>query len=331
MSNRASLPFFTPMFATFNSTIIAGLALGQNTNAELQLLNQATDLSCQRKFLRGYTSPSIWLPGATLMSITNLFRYTIPVQFIQEHFHSIIHSVIDSGFYAYLNGFDDFYLPGKSWYGTRHLNHNGTISGYDDTNKTYEVASYDINWNYKLIKIPQEAYAESLLHSLEQEFNPTLVAVKAKDLFIKLNVKRISEKLKQYLNSNFTLFPKEEDGKATGIVVHDYLALYFDMLLNDNIPYESIDWRPMRAVWEFRVCMLRRIQAIEKELNLDSTLSSQYAPILEETNRLRMLYAVYTKKRKDALLLSIKNGVLSLKDQEKIVLENLISKIEEKL
>ena len=107
--------------------------------------------------------------------------------------------------------------------------------------------------------------------------------------------------------------------------------MYFEKIIDNSISYENIDWRPMRAIWEFRVCMLRRIQAIEKELNLDSTLSSQYAPILEETNRLRMLYAVYTKKRKDALLLSVKNGVLSLKDQEQTVLENLISKIEEKI
>lgn len=331
MSEQVSLPFFTPMFASFNSSIIAGLALGQDTNAELQLLNQATNLSCQRSFLRGYTSPGIGLPETYISSVSNLLRYTVCLRFVKEQLHSIVHSMIDDGFYAYLNGFDDFYLPGKSWYGTRHMNHDGTVCGYNDTDGTYDVAAYDMNWNYRLMKIPQEAYSESFVHSLEQNFNPAVVAVKAKDDPIKLDVKDICRRLKQYLKSNFTIFPKEEDGRVTGIVVHDYLAMYFDKLLDNSIPYENIDWRPMRTVWEFRVCMLRRIQAIEKELKLDSTLSSQYEPILEETNRLRMLYAVYTKKRKDSLLLSVKNGLLSLKDQEKTILENLIAKIGETL
>ncbi len=331
MSERVSLPFFTPMFASFNSSIATGLALGKNTNAEIQLLNQITDLSCDRKFLKGYTTPEIWLPRIHPSSIQNLLRYTISLRFVGDYIHEIIHSIIDDGFYAYISNLDDYYLPGKSWYGTKHMSHDGTICGYNDTNGTYEVAAYDMNWNYRLIAIPQESYTESLIYSLEQNLNPTIIAIKAKDTLIKLDVKGISEKLTKYLKSDFTLFPKEKSGRVSGIVVHDYLSMYFEKIIDNSIAYENIDWRPMRAIWEFRVCMLRRIQAIEKELNLDSTLSSQYAPILEETNRLRMLYAVYTKKRKDALLLSVKNGVLSLKDQEQTVLENLISKIEEKI
>jgi hypothetical protein len=42
-----------------------------------------------------------------------------------------------------------------------------------------------------------------------------------------------------------------------------------------------------------------------------------------------MLYALYHRKKKDALLLAVKNGLLELKTKEKSLLEQFVQKVEE--
>ena len=58
---------------------------------------------------------------------------------IQTVTYSLIQtlSMIDDGMYIYFHGVDDFYLPEKSWYGTRHMNHDGIICGYDDNDSNF--------------------------------------------------------------------------------------------------------------------------------------------------------------------------------------------------
>ena len=107
--------------------------------------------------------------------------------------------------------------------------------------------------------------------------------------------------------------------------------MYMDKLLDGSIPHESMDWRPMRIIWEFRKCMLARIVAIEDALGLSSGFSRQYETLVEQTDRLRMLYAVYVQKRRDSLLKSVRDGLLDLKKQEQVLLEKFVTKTEEAL
>lgn len=330
-SKSVFLPFTVPMFATYHYSAAAGVAFAQDSNAEKQILNQGLELVCERKFLRGYTTPLVEMWGTSLHSFSNLQRYIVHLYYAREFLDVVIHAMLDDGHYIYFDGFDDYYLPGKSWYGIRHMNHDGIISGYDDEEETYDLIAYDTDWKFRQIKIPQASLKESMDRAFEQEFYPTLTAMKPKDTVIHLDVKGICNKMKRYLDSNLEKYPPEKDGRVNGIAVHDFIAMYIDKLLDESIPYESMDWRVMRAVWEFREGILKRLERIEQKLNLDSSVSEAYKKIVTETDRLRMLYAVCSKKRKDSLLMSVRNGILELKEQEAELLHLFVKTVEEAL
>ena len=75
--------------------------------------------------------------------------------------------------------------------------------------------------------------------------------------------------------------------------------------------------------------MLKRLRAVEENIQIDFSISTAYGDLVQETDRLRMLYALYHRKKKDTLLLSVKNGLLDLKAKEKDLLEQFTQKIEE--
>ncbi len=64
-----------------------------------------------------------------------LEKICYPVRFLNGHLHSLIHNLVDAGYFVYFFGVDDYYVPGKSWYRERHFDHDGMIFGYDQENE----------------------------------------------------------------------------------------------------------------------------------------------------------------------------------------------------
>ena len=122
-------------------------------------------------------------------------------------------------------------------------------------------------------------------------------------------------------------YPETTPGVVSGIVVHEYLAKYLDMLYDGAIPYEKIDRRIFRLIWEHKKTMLESIRNIEKALSLDDSVSAEYEKIAKEADTVRMLYASHIMKRRDGLLPIIKNKLLSLEKEEQDILEKLLQKV----
>ena len=328
MNKRVQLPFFIPMFAAYHNTAITGMALRDKPHAYPQLFNQCMDLICERNFLTGFSSPKVSIPDANIFSFPNIDRQCVCMAYAAPFYREIIRAMLDRGNYIYLSCVDDFYLPGKSWYQEKHMIHDGILYGYDDNTDTYMLAAYDQNWVFRPIQIPQESYSESIDAALEAGSNVRLTAIVVRDTVIEVDANGILKKLKTYLDSDLQKYPFDGKGPVRGIAVHDYLVNYFDKLLNNNIPYEKMDWRVLRIIWEYRDCMLKRIQALEEKMQWDNTSSTAYSQIVKENDRLRMLYAIYHKKRKDGVLQSVRDGVLRLKELERQELESLVLKLE---
>lgn len=111
-----------------------------------------------------------------------------------------------------------------------------------------------------------------------------------------------------------------------GIVVHDYIAKYISKLFDGSIPYECMDRRVMRLIWEHKKVMLERIEHIEKDLELDNKISTNYKPLLAEANNARMLYASHNINRRDSLLPVIRHKLLYIKSEENKLLNELLEK-----
>lgn len=331
MNKCVQLPFFIPDFATYHNTAIVDLACKDKPDAQAQLFNQRIELVCERDFLNGFSSPKITVPDANVYTFINLDRHCVSMIYAYPFYREIIREMINTGSYIYLSCIDDFYIPGKSWYKEKHRIHDGILCGYDDNDDTFTLAAYDSDWMFRLIRIPQESYEESMKAALESGNNVRLTAIVVRDNKTELNLSEIFKKIKAYSASDLQKFPIDGSGSIKGMAVYDYLELYFDKLLDQSIEHEKMDWRVMRIIWEYRACMQKRIEAVETKMGLENQASSEYGTIVKETDRLRMLYAFYHKKQKDSLMNTIRDNMHKIKEQEKHILETFLERMEKEI
>ena len=330
MAKSVLLPFEVPLFSNTQGAAAAGLAMIGHPTAYNQMLNQATSLYCTRKFIKGFTTPQVSTPNIGINSYKFMERYSVNFRYTKKYCMDIIKQMLDEGFYVYYGRVDDFYLPGKSWYGTRHMHHNGIICGYDDNDNTISIAAYDINWVFNLIRIPQECFIRGLESSLEAKLYGNITAYRIRDnTVVEINESEMLKFLREYMDSSFEKYPVDKEGEVTGIIVHNYLAMYIDKLKDGSIPYEKMDWRALRPVWEHKKCMFDRIKAVESKNGWSNELSERYAPVVDKANRIRMMYAMYHKNHNDKLLDKIRDGLLDLAQSDKEIVGEFISRLEE--
>lgn len=330
MLKSVELPVEIPVFATTQGSAAAGLAMINHPTAYNQTLNQATDLCCNRKFITGFTAFQLYVPNVWIHSYNFMERYTVSFRNIKKYCIDIIKEMLDEGFYVYYVQVDDFYLPGKSWYGTRHINHDGIICGYDDNDKSISIAAYDINWVFRVIRMPQESFMQGLEAAFEKNSYGNMTAYRiCENTVVHINESEMLKYLKEYMDSNLEKYPVNGEGDVKGIAVHGYLAMYIDKLRDGSIPSDKMDWRAVRPVWEHKKCMLDRIKAVENKNGWNNELSERYAPVVEKAERIRMMYAMYHKNRNDKLLDKIYCGILELAESDKELVGEFIKRLEE--
>lgn len=330
MSDSVSLPFCVPVVAFTPGYAAPGFAMNGHPTAYNAYLNQSTSIGCTRRFLRGLTTPQMGLPRSKIENFSCIERYGVSSRFGYPHYRDMIKLMLDQGFYILFTGIDDFYIPGKCWYGIRHMSHTGIICGYDESDQTYSIAAYDINWLFNLIKVPQACLIEGLNYCIENKQYGALTAFKMKEnVVVNLDEKIILRNLKTYVDQTVDKYPLDQDGWIEGIATHDFFAMYMDKLKDGTIPAEKVDWRMMRPMWEHKKCMLDRIKAVEEKCGWESELSSKYAPLVDDANRGRMMLAMFHKNQKFTLLDKMKDLLLILREREAEILKEFIKRMEE--
>lgn len=79
-------------------------------------------------------------------------------------------------------------------------------------------------------------------------------------------------------------------------------------------------------IWKHKKVMLKRIQLSERDLPLSSSISFAYSSyIVSNSNHAHMLYASHHAKRRDELLPTMQALILSIKDEEELLLNELLS------
>ena len=329
MSKAVNLPFEVPVFASAQTIAAACISMTGHPTAFNQVLHQTSSIFCTTKFLKGFTTPSVTIPYSRIEYFSFIERYPMSFRFTKEDCLDTIKGMLDDGFYIYFDGLDDFYLPNKSWYGTRHMYHDGIICGYDTSDATLSIAAHDINWIFRLIRVPICCFTMAIEDAMTGYPNASYTAYRVKDnTVVDFNEQEVLKNLKNYMDSGFDRYPVETAPNAWGTVVHEYIAMYLEKLLDGSIPYEKMDWRALRPVWEHKKCMLMRIQKVEQKLGWNSELSDAYAPIVDKANRVRMAYAMYHRKRRDSMLDGIRNDLLDVGKLDRQLVGEFIDKLE---
>lgn len=331
MNKHVELPLMEPLYQTYHTQGTATAIICSNPSIRNWYLNEIMNLRCHRKFLTGLTTPGLNIEDSSWADNPYFDKITIPMQFAKGYVNPIIREILDQGYYAAFNGVDDYYVQGKSWYKERHFKHGGLICGYDQDEKTYCIYAYDSQWRYQKFWTPQKAFNAGRIAIQKTGTFGHLYAIKPQQEEIKFSPKTVCEKLKEYLDSNLDKYPFDGKGVVYGLVVHEYIAKYIEKLHDGSIPYERMDRRVCRLIWEHKKVMLERIKALEHSLDMADNFSDKYEPLVKEADAMRMLYASHHMKRRDSVLPIIREKLLRLMASEQEILLSLVEELERSL
>ena len=323
------LPLTDPVYSTFHHQATSAI-IQENPSIRNFYLNHATVLKCHRDFLDGYTSPSIGIECSAWGDNPFFEKRSYHTEFLNGYTHSLIRNLLNNGFYVIFNYVDDFYIPGKSFYGKRHFAHDGMICGYDDLEKTYTIYAYDENWVLRRFKIPRQSFHKGRKATQKEGLFSRLHGLKPQKEPVLLEIELLLEKVREHLGSSLILYPPDERGKVSGIAVHDYIGMYLDKLLDGSIPHERMDWRVFRLIWEHKKVMYERLQKAEEALQMNDAISSAYFPLIAEADAMRIHYAIYHKRKRNSLLQSIKSKLQFVNEAERALLTKFIEEAERK-
>lgn len=326
MKKKVELSLVDPIYSTYHYQGLATAALPNNASLRNWYLNQSMILTCNRKFLKGFTTPEIGIEESSWGDSPCFDKVCYEIQFLKGHSHSVIRNLLDAGYYVYFSGIDDYYVEGKSWYHERHFNHDGYICGYDQENKTYRLYAYDSNWIFQPFWTTQKSFNEGLQAQFKKGRFGRIYGIKPKNDQISFSHSTALEKISEYLDSNMEKYPESSDGTVYGIFVHNYIAKYAEKLYDGSIPHNKMDRRVFRVIWEHKKAMLQRIELIEAALQSDNSASKAYKDIVRQADNCRMLYAAHHMKQRDSVLPIIQKNLLKLKEQEQNILNNLLQK-----
>ncbi len=321
---KVELPLVEPLYSTYHYQGTATAVLGSNPSVRNWYLNQAVSLTCTRKFLNGFTTPQIMVSGAEWGDNPHLDKKSYNMQFLGGYTHTVIRNLLDAGYYVSFNGIDDFYVEGKSWYRERHFRHDGCICGYDQEEKTYTIYAYDKSWIYRTFRTPQKAFDAGRKAEFKKGIYGNICGIKPKADRVAFAPETALKKIAEYLDSDMEKYPEAAEGVVSGIVVHDYIAMYLDRLIDGSVPYEKMDRRVFRMIWEQKKVMLERLERIEEALHCGNAVSISYRSVVREADNCRFLYAAHHMKRRDSLLPAIREKLLTLKANEQEFLHTLL-------
>lgn len=323
MKKTVELPLIEPIYSTYHNGLFSALIVS-NPSIRNWYLNNALMLVCNRKFLTGYTTPEINVIGTSLSDNPYLEQKWVQMRFLNGYILPVIRNFIDQGYYVYFSGVDDYYVEGKSWYGKRHFNHDGGICGYNQENKTFCMYAYDSNWIYRKFWTSQKSFEAGRRSAFKREKYGKICGIKPKKDIVKFSPSIALTKIAEYLDSTYEKYPEDAEGNVYGIVVHDYISRYIDKLIDSSIPYERMDRRVMRMIWEHKKVMHERIECVEKALKMDQSISVRYKSLVTESDNIRMLYASHHLNRRDSMLPIIRKKLLSVKEKESELLGELL-------
>ena len=335
MKRKISLPLGDSIYQTDHCQGSTAAVTVQNPSVRNWILCHCLMLQCTRKFLSGYTTPQVHIRNSKINENPYIERRNFSVQFLLNCLTKVIKNLLNEGYYVHFYGADDYYLEGKSWYRQRHFVHDGLICGYDENDKTYEIFAYDANWVYTRFRVKQSSVVKAIHRAAADtgEYGG-LIGIRASKWPAYFHVSDAVALLKEYGNADLQKYPPEGEGLVEGIAVQEYLKWYLERIRDGQIPYERIDKRIFRLLWEHKKCVLECLRNIEQTLGMgciprENVLpSAAYGEIVQQADLIRMIYARYSIKREDKLLDFINGKLMYLKDREQSILSSAVQQAE---
>lgn len=314
--DKVVLPLLEPGFSTYHGQAAAGAILSENPSVWNFFLNNAVGLRCNTKFLTGYSTPDLGVERSDFSECPAIDKRMIEMEFLGGYTEQVIRNFLRKGFYVFFGGVDDYYMDGKSWFRERHFIHNGLIRGYDPEDDTFLVYAYDSRWQLNSFKVPVKSFRKARKAGCDG----ILFGIAPHKKPVGPDPAVILEKLKAYLT------PCIEKDCIRGVLVHKYLMTFLDMHISGEIPYEKLDRRIFRLLWEHKKVMLERLE----KLGLYE-IAERYGDVVGLADSMRMLYGIYHRKYNETILPAVKKKLADADILEKELLYEAAERLEEQL
>ena len=330
MSKSKYLTVENPYFSTYHYEGVTSIVAATNPSMRNWYMSNVINIRCNTKFLYYFTTPEVANYNTRFFENPHFERCAMNLKFFCNVLPQMIKNIIDNNYYIHISGIDDYYVEGKSNYKEDHFFHDTAITGYNNEKHTIQLYAYDKNWVYQTFDVPQKSVVRAIKSVIDKNKPSSCYAIKCKPDAVETDYSLMLTNLKDYLNSNMNIFPPIPESSASGIVVHNYLAMYMDRLYDGSIPYHRMDRRIFRLIYEHKKFMLERIKLMEEHYNLSSDFSTAYEPLVKSANLIRTVYAHYNKRQNNELLVYIKSLLLDIKQKEYEILSNIVAIAEEK-
>ena len=328
---RTELEYREPPFCAYHYMASHGVVALENPSGMVWFYQNCTGLSCGRRFLDGYTAPELAVTRHGILANPHIDSYIVNAWFCPEDMRKTAKRMLDMGYYVLFDHVDDYYVEGKSFFGERHFYHDGLILGYDDTAGTLILAAYNNKWSYGVFETSMDGFMKGLLAAAEAGERPRFIAARAKkEEPSSLDIPAVFRTVEAYLRTNPTVHDCAARGEVRGTDVHLCLVRYLELLAEGGIPYEKMDWRVMRLLWEQKKCLCGCIREVERALSFSDEVSRSYQAVVDSANLLRIQYARYHMKRDDALIPKMTARMLNIKENEVLLLEKWMEKVKKR-
>jgi hypothetical protein len=227
---------------------------------------------------------------------------------------------INSGFYIIIN-LDEFYLPQKSSYGTRHFVHPALVYGYDNVNFKMKAIGFDSLSAINKIEFGYDAFFKAFekgkLYNMNgAEGKPAVFLIKLKEYEHEypFDIKKFLRELHDYIFSEFDpakeYFYKEVYKKTAVRFGFDA----YDVLINSlKVTYENtelIEYSSFHFIWEHKKGIYKRLEYVALKYNIAGRfieLLNEYESIVKLADKARhvLLKNIMSKSDKGKLHLKI--------------------------
>lgn len=230
---------------------------------------------------------------------------------------------------------DEFYVSYRMQYHNTHYIHDTFINGYDDEkNIFYGIAYVGDPPIYKEFTVKMSEVEEAFYHNNSPYFNTRTVKMLSIDLtkFYEFNITNFVKQIRNYIEC---VNLKEKYYEEINVYENENMGFGLD-IYNKLIDYME-EYKENTAVALFQVLiehkkvMIDRLKFLEvnQYANNLGIYMEEYEELLEIAQSIKMSFLKYLKRRNQIILQGIYNRFKVMRDKEKKILTDLITRLQE--
>lgn len=324
MLDNIELPVKKSWYNCLNWQAAAGVVASNSVYCDDWYLTNSINICCEKQFLNEFKkySPRVMVDNTHPWSIPLIDKYEFPKSFLKYSISEVISSVLESGYYLYFNGFDNYYIENKRGFNQHHNSHDGMIVGVNNKKKGYSIFAYDLNNRLKRFQTSQSGF-EKAFNSYPNE--GVFLALKNNNIKYDYDFNIFIKNLKSYFLSNQTDMYKNPDEFIFGIDVISHVAEYVKSFYEQDIPFDLFDLRNFLSISENKHCIYHSLLKAQEKVFLNSEVCSKYNEIYQQSEIIRMLSIKFSLVKRVDILKSLYISVLKLLDMEQELLPKILN------